>query len=198
MNAPFEYPAEPLVRKHGPRGYGLAESFKPWLRDDFSFRCVFCLIRETWLADQLEVDHFVPVASAPEVALDYTNLTYACRTCNGKKGSCEVPDPCAALVREEISLGSAGFLVGGTPRARKLIQSLALNSRRQREYRVVWMKIIALAELHDPPLYRRLVGYPDDLPDLSRLHPPEGNSKPEGIVQSCYERRARGVLPDTY
>jgi hypothetical protein len=40
---PFDYPAQPHVRRHGPIGYATAESFQPWVRDEFSFRCVYCL-----------------------------------------------------------------------------------------------------------------------------------------------------------
>jgi hypothetical protein len=47
-------------------------------------------------------------------------------------------------------------------------------------------------------LLRRLLGYPDDLPDLAALRPPESNARPDGIVQSHFARRQRGVLPDSY
>ena len=58
---PFEYPTEPHRRRHGPRGYAAAESFRPWLRDEFSFRCVYCLRRETWTIRKGEfvIEHFV-------------------------------------------------------------------------------------------------------------------------------------------
>jgi hypothetical protein len=36
------------------------------------------------------------------------------------------------------------------------------------------------------------------LPDLDALRPPGGNTRPEGIVDSHFERRKRGELPDTY
>jgi hypothetical protein len=42
----FTYPAEPHLRRHGPQGYVDAASYRPWLRDDFAFRCVYCLFRE--------------------------------------------------------------------------------------------------------------------------------------------------------
>ena len=44
----FRYPPSALVRRHGPAGYSDYASFRPWLRDDFSFRRVYCLIRERW------------------------------------------------------------------------------------------------------------------------------------------------------
>src|SRR5258708_6259440 len=48
MTEPFQYPAAPHVRRHGPQGYADAASFRPWLRDEFTFRCVYCLQREVW------------------------------------------------------------------------------------------------------------------------------------------------------
>ena len=44
----FTYPSEPDVRRHGPQGYADAASYRPWLRDEFAFRCVYCLFREQW------------------------------------------------------------------------------------------------------------------------------------------------------
>jgi hypothetical protein len=47
----FDYPSLPHARRHGPQGYADYKHYKPWLRDEFSFRCVYCLCRETWLPD---------------------------------------------------------------------------------------------------------------------------------------------------
>jgi hypothetical protein len=41
-----------------------------------------------------------------------------------------------------------------------------------------------------------LLGYPDNLPDLSRLRPPR-NTRPEGVAKSFFARRKRGELPET-
>lgn len=198
MNSPFLYPATSLVRRHEPRGYTQASSYRPWLRDDFAFRCVFCLIREAWLPDQLEVEHYTPTACDPNRRLDYLNLLYACRTCNAKKGVQRVPDPCEVMIRDEISLGANGLLEGHSARAREMILVLGLNTRRQREYRRLMVGIIELAERHDRPLYHRLLGFPEDLPDLAALRPPRGNGKPDGIQQSCLALRQRGELPERY
>ncbi len=46
MTTPFRYPDGPHQRRHGPRGYASYESYRPWLRDEFAFRCVYCLTRE--------------------------------------------------------------------------------------------------------------------------------------------------------
>jgi hypothetical protein len=44
----FQYPRQAHVRRHGPLGYVNYQSYKPWLRDEFEFRCVYCLWRERW------------------------------------------------------------------------------------------------------------------------------------------------------
>jgi hypothetical protein len=60
------------------------------------------------------------------------------------------------------------------------------------------MEIIALAERGDPALYQRLMGYPEDLPDLARLRPPGGNGRPRGLAACSFGRRREGTLPATY
>ena len=73
---PFDYPAGPHRRRHGPKGYAAPESFRPWLRDEFAFRCVYCLRRERWEPglSAFEIDHWKPAAQHPSLALDYDNL----------------------------------------------------------------------------------------------------------------------------
>src|SRR5579872_364747 len=58
----FLHPSQQLARRHGPRGYAVSRSYRPWLRDEFSFRCVYCQIREQWgrLTGEFDLDHFLP------------------------------------------------------------------------------------------------------------------------------------------
>jgi len=195
MSSPFEYPTSPLVRRHEPLGYEWAISYRPWLRDEFGFRCVFCLVREAWMPNDLEVEHFQPAAKTPEVELDYNNLLYACRACNSTKGSRTVPDPTVELLRDEISVDETGVLHANSHLARELILVLGLNEPRMQSFRLLWIRMVKMAKDHDPILYRRLMGYPDDLPDLSTLRPPGGNNKPDGVESSFLARRNRGELP---
>ena len=44
----FDYPDQRNEQRHGPSGYASYEPCRPWLRDEFDFRCVYCLKRETW------------------------------------------------------------------------------------------------------------------------------------------------------
>jgi hypothetical protein len=200
MTAPFAYPAAAHVRRHGPRGYADYESYRPWLRDEFAFRCVYCLLREVWGAFKgvYALDHFLPVASRPDLALEYDNLLYGCVSCNLSKGSLETPDPLSALLRAAVQVSEDGGIHGNTPDGQKLIDLLGLHRPRLREFRELWLRIVRLAALHDPALVRRLLGYPVDLADLSTLRPPEGNARPDGVTHSYLARRQRGELPAGY
>jgi hypothetical protein len=200
MTDPFAYPPAAHARRHGPRGYADPESYRPWLRDEFTFRCVYCLLREQWcrVGGTFDVEHFKPTATHPERSTDYDNLQYACTTCNAAKGKQEVPDPGATLLADPVLVHPNGAIEGLTPAARRTIRVLGLDSPAAREFRLMWTGIVAWAERHDPALLARLMGDPDDLPDLSRLRPPRGNTRPEGVRQSSHARRAAGQLPDTY
>src|SRR5208337_687922 len=57
---PFAYPTEPHCRRHGPSGYTDYQSYRPWLEDEFSFRCLYCLKRMVWApTDVWSVDHII-------------------------------------------------------------------------------------------------------------------------------------------
>jgi hypothetical protein len=65
---PLAYPSVPHRRRHEPRGYQDYREFKPWLRDEFTFRCVYCLEREAWYPDRaasFSVEHVLLGGSAP-------------------------------------------------------------------------------------------------------------------------------------
>jgi hypothetical protein len=47
-------------------------------------------------------------------------------------------------------------------------------------------------------LHRKLMGFPGDLPNVARLRPPDGNSRPEGIEQSYFVRKQKEILPESY
>ncbi|MFO0810855.1 MAG: HNH endonuclease signature motif containing protein [Gemmataceae bacterium] len=198
MTAPFHYPASPLVRRHAPRGYRSPIGYRPWLRDEFAFRCVYCLVREVWQPRDLEVEHFTPTVLAPDRATDYANLLYACRACNAAKAAQRIPDPTRALVGGSMTVEPDGTLTATTPAAERIIDGLRLNVAGYRELRRLWIEIVELARRNDPALHARLLRYPDDLPDLSKLRPPGGNERPDGLRDSHFARRRRGELPATY
>ena len=200
MSPPVLYPPARHARRHGPQGYADYASYLPWLRDEFSFRCVYCLLRKQWgrVRGVYAIDHFLPVAHHPAKVTDYDNLLYACATCNAAKGTRAVPDPLVVLTSPAVRVAEDGTVHAGSVEAAQLIELLGLDSPQSAEFRMLWIGIIALAARHDPELYGRLMSYPDDLPDLRRLQPPGGNSRPEGVAQSALVRRERGELPGAY
>jgi hypothetical protein len=195
----FDYPEQRNERRHGPSGYAAYESYRPWLRDEFDFRCVYCLKRETWgqVTAEFELDHFEPQSVNPQRRLDYLNLVYACRRCNSVKLDQTVSDPFHVLRSENVATLPDGSLRGRDSVTQRLIRQLDLNSPRLKSWRVMWMRIVSLAESRDTDLYHQLVGFPDDLPDLSKLRPPQ-NRRKEGLEQCWFARRQRGDLPNVY
>ena len=67
---PFAYPSDPHQRMHGPAGYKDYAQYKPWLRDEFTFRCVYCLeTGEFWYPDRavsFSADHVESKKAAPQ------------------------------------------------------------------------------------------------------------------------------------
>ena len=196
----FSYPADPHVCRHGPGGYADYESYRPWLRDEFTFRCVFCLLREQWghLRGTFDIDHFLPVASHPENVRVYDNLLYCCATCNAAKGKQIVADPSLVLLAGDVQVHEDGAIEGRTAAAAPTDPRPRPGRPEYTEFRLLWLGIAALSERHDSQLHRQLMGFPDELPDLARLRPPTGNTRPEdtGVVVFRHEG-ARGV-PEEY
>jgi hypothetical protein len=195
----FDYPAAPLVRIHGPLGYKDYESYRAWLRDEFAFRCVYCLSRERWgrVTGEYDLDHFVPQKTDPERKTEYDNLEYACRRCNLTKSGQSVPDP-MRMAAQQLWLHADGSLEPHSANAEALVLKLDLNAPPMAAWRRLWTDIVELAGEHNADLFQELMGYPADLPNLARLRPPGGNSRPAGVDASHFARRARGELPAIY
>lgn len=194
----FSYPNS-FARRHGPQGYIDYPSYRDWLRDDFSFRCVYCLQRERWQrgTNVFVIDHFQPAAHHPDLATDYDNLLYACSTCNASKGDAAIPDPTVALLGGAVSVDRDGRIQPSTREARRIVRVLDLDGGEVTEYRATMLDVLRLAAEYDRVLYERLMGFPDDLPDLSSRHP-KHNTRPDGVDDSYHARRLRGELPETY
>src|ERR1039458_1968128 len=63
---PYAYPARPHRRRHGPAGYLTYESHRPWIEDEFHFRCIYCLNRKVWAPTNIwAIDHLVSQDEAP-------------------------------------------------------------------------------------------------------------------------------------
>ena len=127
----FAYPVKRHERLHGPRGYTDYKSFKPWLRDEFQFCCVYCLWREVWCHDgenAFGVDHFLSRASHPNKYNDYDNLLYACNGCNSIKRDEILPqDPCEVGWGNHLRSDSDGTVFAVTDLGSRCVEKCGLN-----------------------------------------------------------------------
>ena len=202
----FEYPSQPHQRRHGPRGYRRSTSFKPWLRDEFMFRCVYCLCRERWLPDgddHFSVDHFIPQSLSPDRRGDYENMLYACCQCNAGKQDCALlPDPCEESLATHLHVSDDGEIHGLTPEGLAFIKVCRLDRPKLTAFRRGMIAILGKLSKHEnydgALLIRNCMGFPDNLPRLETLRPPGGNARPGGVATSASELRNRGELPEIY
>lgn len=198
----FQYPTTAHVRRHGPSGYDDYKSYKPWLRDEFTFRCVFCLVRERWCHDGANgfgVDHLVPKstpAGADKICA-YDNLLYVCNRCNSAKRLSAVLDPCSVALADHLQLARDGTIIGATRDGEHVVDAFNLNYSVAKDYRKRRIEAFARwQELGDTFTIEEELAFPNDLPRLD--HCRCDNSRPEGIADSCHARRRRGELPSTY
>jgi hypothetical protein len=197
---PFVYPAQPHQRRHGPRGYAGYESYRQWLRDEFSFRCVYCLNREQWVIAKgaFAIDHFAPTSLTPQRLTEYDNLLYACVACNLTRGNQRIPNPLDHLLASTVEVQADGLMAATTLASQEITEVLHLNDPVYVVRRRNMITLLGELEKRRRDLCDIWLGYPDDLPDLARLRPPAGNQRPQGILESHYARRIRGALPAIY
>jgi hypothetical protein len=196
----FEYSTTPHERRHGPGGYRDYDSYRDWLRDEFMFRCVYCLHREQWDrgGSMFHIDHFVPVAADPDGKLEYSNLLYACARCNEAKGSIHgVPDPCQIAFHDCLRIMEDGSIEALNNEGKKLKLVLRLDSEKSVRDRSRWVRNLEFLRINNAALYQEYMAFPIDLPDLRNKRVPE-NAKPEGALNCYFVHRERGVLPAIY
>lgn len=202
----FRYPNAPPPRRHGPRGYLDYQSCKPWLRDEFAFRCIYCLWRERWEADGhhgFGVDHLNAQSAVGKLPVDYDQLVYACNTCNSTRRDVPLPvDPTAESLAEHLRISIDGTVEGLTAAGEDIIALCRLNRELLVAARQRILALIPVLQKSNHPAaiqaLRDLFAFPIDLPNLATLRPPGGNPRSVGVADSFFERRRRGELPDVY
>ncbi len=207
LPTPFAYPTTPHIRRHGPRGYKSYRDYKPFLRDEFTFRCVYCLEREVWYPNRdgsFSADHFVPKVIDPSLDTDYENLVYACLRCNAfKQAQVLLLNPARVAFADHFCVKEDGHIEALSLEAQDLIDLLDLNHAPALEVREETLRVLQLKQKYPTDYLVHTIfvgrfGYPSDLPDLRRLEPPGGNARPEGIKKSYWEQRKSGVLAEVY
>ena len=202
----FHYPMSAHERRHGPQGYQDYRSYKPWLRDEFAFRCVYCLCRERWFPDgdaNFSVDHIEPRQAAPERICDYDNLVYACCQCNAAKQDVrDILNPCLEPFGAHLTVRDDGVIGGLTPSGVDLIRICQLDRPKLTAFRrgmlALWSTLEAQADAEADVLRRRFFGFPANLPGLAALRPLGGNLRSQNLASSYFERQRRSELPPTY
>jgi hypothetical protein len=196
----FVYPPEPHRRKHGPFGYTDYESYRDWLRDEFSYRCVFSLFRETWPQTKFHIDHLIPQKERPDLVCDYDNLILLDGRLNLVKGKRRVPDPCKLALGDCLFVHTTGERTGCIEALNEtgehLVRVLRLDNDDATQVRRDWIGILRSVAQTDEQLFRKFIGYPKSLPSLQEAK--VGNSRVLGLKQSAKHLRDIGVLPDWY
>lgn len=198
---PYSYPPTPHVRRHGPGGWNTYRKYRDWLRDEFTFRCVYCLEREVWrdMRQRMHIDHFEAQAIRPDLKCEYTNLLYLCPACNSQKSDTVLPDPCVVALGDCLRVYKDGSIEALNDRGELLIDVLALDQpEANQRRRFVIGNILSHAE-NNWPMFIEWMRYPENLPNLDdKQNRPPHNDKPEGIAQSFFQKKRRGELAEVY
>ena len=134
----------------------------------------------------------------PERKSEYSNLLYACATCNeAKKDILGVPDPCTVAFHECVRITTDGRVEALNDDGEKLRQVLLLDSVSNVRYRSRLIRTLEALRTNDAGLYREYMGFPENLPNLRTKQAP-ANTKPDGIVNCYFALWERGELPATY
>lgn len=196
----FTYPAEPHRRRHGPTGYSTYEPYREWLRDEFSYRCVYSLIREQWISRKayFDIGHLKSQSERPDLVCDYNNLLYVTHQVNLVLGNRRLPDPCKVALGKCLEVDpQTGEIKALNMDGRKIIRILKLDSEDAIADRLKWLTILRCVAQCDEQQFRKLIGYPTVQYDLSKAKV-ENNSRPDGIAESTFERQRAGTLPEWY
>ncbi len=205
--APFAYPSSVHMRKHAPAGYEDYRSYKPWLRDEFTFRCVYCLERERWYpsrAAAFSVDHVVPQVVARDRICEYANLVYACVRCNSNKRDELFPATSQTPLAKHLAIDHDAIFSPVSARGYDFIRVFHLNDAPIIDTRRKHISILKLKhENPDDPLVHEIFldafGYPDDLPDLASMRPPGGRKRTKSVrTLSYYDLRRLNKLEAVY
>lgn len=200
----FAYPMAPHRRRHGPAGYKEYESYREWLRDDFSYRCVFSLIRETWIgrAASFDIDHLRPQSADITLVCDYDNLLYLSHRTNLRKGKLSLPDPGEIALGKCLKVETSGDRIGEVTTLNKdgeaIVATLKLNNQEEVEDRRKWLDVLRAVAVADECRFRKLVGFPADLTNLATKRN-KPNTRPDGIRQSAFHlKEFTKSLPEWY
>lgn len=144
--SPFRYPKSKHTRKLSPEPRSSYRKYKPFLREEFGNRCVYCTLSDILKGQEsFGVDHYRPKKKFPNLETEYSNLFYACNVCNSRKGdfwpSREqlakryfVPNPCDHVMYDYLS-AARPFIKAKNSTGKFALDVLDLNDPVSVEYR---------------------------------------------------------------
>jgi hypothetical protein len=200
----FDYPTA-FTPKYGPWGYIRYAAYKDWLRDEFSFRCAYCLTREKWCPTghrDFAVEHILPKVNNKKLKTVYENLAYSCHLCNSRKGTRLTLNPRTNPFGTHLSVKSDGTISGLTADGSKMILLLGLDDDDLTDNRKHYIEVYEAFQ--DPAnkghqfvisQYEWCFSYPKQLPDLKGKRP--AGQKYKKAVNKCCFQRFRGKTTST-
>lgn len=115
-------------------------NYRKQLRTDFNCRCGYCDDIDIPHSERFEIDHFVPQKRDTSRVTDYSNLVYACRSCNNSKRA-KWPtndpkisnnekegwiDPCKEVYSQQFERNEYGEIVATTDLGKWMFDALKL------------------------------------------------------------------------
>lgn len=150
-------------------------NYKADLRIDFHQRCGYCGDHDFFTDTYYEVDHFVPMNIDSSRELDYSNLVYACRSCNNSKrakwptndssklndGTIGWIDPCDASYPDQFERLSDGSINPTTALGNWMWTALSLGKPNHRlkfllEQLRIELKKTDDMEVEDPNMLKKI------------------------------------------
>ncbi len=123
--------------------------YRNQLSTDFNRRCGYCDDRDVPRTYNFEIDHFVPQTIDSTKVTEYSNLVYACRSCNNAKrnkwptGDKTKPndgkegwiDPCSQAYDEQFERGKDGKIHPKTVLGKWMYENLNLWKK---QHEILW------------------------------------------------------------
>jgi 5-methylcytosine-specific restriction endonuclease McrA len=150
---PFSYPEDRIVRRLTPGPFRNYHLYKPYLREEFSRRCVYCRLPDGMKGlDTFGIDHYRPMVRFPAGETEYNNLFYACNTCNRRKGTfwpdeqqrrqgLFLPNPCDHRMADHLSY-RGGRVEPASPTGSFALELLQLNTEEDVTFRERMLRVV--------------------------------------------------------
>lgn len=148
----FAYPKAKHTRGSDPGPYKDYSTYRPYLRDEFKGACIYCRMRDSSLDKaQFAVEHHLPQKQFAALVTVWTNLYYACRSCNGAKSDFYptprhkaheyVPTPCSDVMFDHLRYRGPS-VVPHSKTGTFAEELLDLNEPKSVEYRTYFQRVL--------------------------------------------------------